>query len=184
MYSRSALYIHSPILPSTHTPSYTIVRHHRLHSAPKRDNTRKHPPQLRYVALRGINSHCVYTTGWATGEVMDLLKELEARREKGRAAGRGAGRSAFLAHKTAIEKALGSGYTAREVYEGLQSAAGLWISYSQFARYVARYITKTQGKTATRAPAPTPAEPLKAAPDAPTFQHRAKPDDDDDLIGS
>lgn len=50
----------------------------------------------------------------------------------------GAGRVAFLARKAAIEKMIGEGYPLIFIYE--KHSRELNISYSQFARYVRKYI--------------------------------------------
>lgn len=55
------------------------------------------------------------------------------------AARRGAGRVAFLAHIEAIRKAVNEGWPATAIYEEHKARVG--ITYSQFARYIARYIT-------------------------------------------
>ncbi|WGO96401.1 TraK family protein (plasmid) [Pseudomonas viciae] len=55
------------------------------------------------------------------------------------AARRGAGRVAFLAHVEAIRKAVNEGWPATAIYEEHKAKVG--ITYSQFARYIARYIT-------------------------------------------
>ena len=49
------------------------------------------------------------------------------------------GRVAFLAHSNAIRDLLAKGHRNKEVFAELE--AELDISYSQFNRYVARYIT-------------------------------------------
>jgi hypothetical protein len=51
---------------------------------------------------------------------------------------RGAGRVAFLAHIEAIQTAVDEGWPLTAIYE--RHKAELAITYSQFARYVARYI--------------------------------------------
>lgn len=52
---------------------------------------------------------------------------------------RGAGRVAFLAHIEAIRKAVNEGWPATAIYD--QHKGNVGITYSQFARYIARYIT-------------------------------------------
>lgn len=52
---------------------------------------------------------------------------------------RGAGRVAFLAHIEAIRKAVNEGWPATAIYDEHKAKVG--ITYSQFARYIARYIT-------------------------------------------
>ncbi|MBS7736777.1 MULTISPECIES: TraK family protein [Pseudomonadota] len=51
---------------------------------------------------------------------------------------RGAGRVAFLARLDSIRKMVEEGYPVVLIYE--QHGEGMGISYSQFARYVARYV--------------------------------------------
>ncbi|MFJ7316424.1 TraK family protein [Pseudomonas sp. NPDC098747] len=51
---------------------------------------------------------------------------------------RGAGRVAFLAHAEDFRKLVEAGHPLLAIYERHQGLLG--ISYSQFARYVARYI--------------------------------------------
>lgn len=51
---------------------------------------------------------------------------------------RGAGRVAFLANQDKIAADLKSGYTVRKVYDQIENR--LCISYSQFTRYVNKYI--------------------------------------------
>ena len=50
---------------------------------------------------------------------------------------RGAGRVAFLARLDNIREMVQAGYPVISIYE--QYGDGMGISYSQFARYVARY---------------------------------------------
>lgn len=109
------------------------------------------------------------------------------------------GKSKFMALRETISREFAEGHTARAIYDRHLDQAGL--SYSQFARYVARYVRtddgpKTQVSPATAAaPAPPPVEPQrdgqqpdKPEPDRPTtgmgarFIHRAQPDDPNDLI--
>jgi hypothetical protein len=51
---------------------------------------------------------------------------------------RGAGRVAFLARLDSIRKMVEAGYPVISIYE--QYGEGIGISYSQFARYVVRYV--------------------------------------------
>lgn len=51
---------------------------------------------------------------------------------------RGAGRVAFLARAPDIKKRIDEGYTVKTIYQ--EYKAQLNISYSQFTRYVSRYI--------------------------------------------
>jgi hypothetical protein len=51
---------------------------------------------------------------------------------------RGAGRVAFLARLDSIRKMVEAGYPVVLIYE--QYGEEMGISYSQFARYVARYV--------------------------------------------
>ncbi len=58
---------------------------------------------------------------------------------------RGAGRVAFLARIEAIRKAISEGYTLTAVYS--DHATHLGISYSQFARYVSKFISHQEQRT-------------------------------------
>lgn len=55
---------------------------------------------------------------------------------------RGAGRIAFLARVDDMKELMKAGYPMLAIYEGYQSE--LKISYSQFARYVSRYIKRQE----------------------------------------
>lgn len=57
----------------------------------------------------------------------------------------GAGRVAFLARKAAIEKMIGEGYPLIFIYE--KHSRELNISYSQFARYVRKFIRSSTHET-------------------------------------
>ncbi len=61
---------------------------------------------------------------------------------------RGIGRVAFLAHLDAIRNGVEEGWPLTALYEKHQGE--LVITYSQFARYVARYITKAVHATPTQ----------------------------------
>lgn len=52
---------------------------------------------------------------------------------------RGAARVAFLAHQAAIRDMADAGHTLTSIYQTHKDALGV-MSYSQFARYVARYL--------------------------------------------
>lgn len=54
---------------------------------------------------------------------------------------RGAGRVAFLARLEQFRKLLAAGNEQRTIYDDFGGKAELGISYSQFNRYVIRYIT-------------------------------------------
>lgn len=58
---------------------------------------------------------------------------------------RGAGRVAFLARIEAIRKAISEGYTLTAVYSDHEKHLG--ISYSQFARYVSKFISHQEQRT-------------------------------------
>ena len=58
---------------------------------------------------------------------------------------RGAGRVAFLARIEAIRQAIGEGYTLTAVYSDHEKHLG--ISYSQFARYVSKFISHQEQRT-------------------------------------
>ena len=57
---------------------------------------------------------------------------------------RGAGRVAFLARCEQFRKLIAAGYEQRSIYEDFGGDTELGISYSQFNRYVVRYITGTK----------------------------------------
>lgn len=110
---------------------------------------------------------------------------------------RGAGRVAFLARLEQFRELLAAGNEQRTIYDDFGGEAELGISYSQFNRYVVRYITgakddghqrKGTGQIAPPSPSPaptgaaggqargssTPAEnPAKSAPDSSTTQTAA-----------
>lgn len=74
----------------------------------------------------------------------------------------GAGRVAFLAHAQAVRQMVEAGYPVLFIYR--QFGAKLGISYSQFARYVVRYIRSParHEHTQTSSPAPILATPSPA----------------------
>lgn len=72
---------------------------------------------------------------------------------------RGAGRVAFLARVDAIRKAISEGYTLTVVYNDHQKHLG--ISYSQFARYVSKFIS--QDKRTPRNDHAQDTDPTRAA---------------------
>lgn len=109
------------------------------------------------------------------------------------------GKSKFMALRETITREFAEGHTARAIYDRHLGQAGL--SYSQFARYVARYVRTDDGpETKASPPSAAPQEQRPPAPqpvdrseqparaDRPQsgigvrFQHNAKPDDDDKLI--
>ena len=117
------------------------------------------------------------------------------------------GKSKFLALLPIIKEEVEAGFTLRAIYDKHLDLSG--ISYSQFARYVGRYVrdddkptepeetrpginaeTPDQaGRSGTPAPAPAPVErsepsarPRPATGIGARFQLSAKPDDDDKLI--
>lgn len=78
---------------------------------------------------------------------------------------RGAGRVAFLARLDQFKTLIEAGNEQRTVYDDCGGEAELGISYSQFNRYVVRYITgakddghqrKGQGQIAPQSPSPAP----------------------------
>lgn len=84
---------------------------------------------------------------------------------------RGAGRVAFLARRDDIQKLLDAGHTLRAIYK--MHGAGLNISYSQFARYVSRYIRPPANvarpvPTSVSAPPPPDIPPPEKEPEAPS----------------
>lgn len=117
---------------------------------------------------------------------------------------RGAGRVAFLARLEQFRELLAAGNEQRTIYDDFGGEAELGISYSQFNRYVVRYITgakddghqrKGIGQIAPPSPSPaptgaaggqprgssTPAE--KPGRKRPGFQHNPNSGNDrDDLI--
>ncbi len=117
---------------------------------------------------------------------------------------RGAGRVAFLARLEQFRELLAAGNEQRTIYDDFGGEAELGISYSQFNRYVVRYITgakddghqrKGIGQNAPPSPSPaptgaaggqargssTPAE--KPGQKRPGFQHNPNSGNDrDDLI--
>lgn len=79
---------------------------------------------------------------------------------------RGAGRVAFLAHLEQFRKLIEAGNEQRTIYDEFGGETQLGISYSQFNRYVVRYITgakqdghqrKDGGPLAPPRPSPAPA---------------------------
>lgn len=117
---------------------------------------------------------------------------------------RGAGRVAFLARLEQFRELLAAGNEQRTIYDDFGGEAELGISYSQFNRYVVRYITGAKDNEHQRkgirqiappipSPAPTgaaggqargsstPAE--KPGQKRPGFQHNPNSGNDrDDLI--
>lgn len=76
---------------------------------------------------------------------------------------KGAGRVTFLAHAEKIKELIASGHPQRSIYD--EHAEALGISYSQFNRYVGKYVLgKTEGghqkgKVSEAVPQPAPATP-------------------------
>ncbi|EHJ6431819.1 TraK family protein [Salmonella enterica] len=117
---------------------------------------------------------------------------------------RGAGRVAFLARLEQFRELLAAGNEQRTIYDDFGGEAELGISYSQFNRYVVRYITgakddghqrKGTGQIAPPSPSPAPtgaaggqargsSTPVeKPGQKRPGFQHNPNSGNDrDDLI--
>lgn len=108
---------------------------------------------------------------------------------------RGAGRVAFLAHLEQFRKLIEAGNEQRTIYDEFGGETQLGISYSQFNRYVVRYITgaKSDGhqKKEGGQPAISRPSPASAGAGARTaevkkqtvFQHNPSSGNDrDDLI--
>lgn len=119
---------------------------------------------------------------------------------------RGAGRAAFLARIEPIKAAVERGLPLTIIYD--EHGTGMGLSYSQFHRYVARYVRNDDKPTRNTTPAlpgfeqgpkeppavgpapeqpaggRTPSTPPKPAPGGPgqRFRHNAEPDDKDSLI--
>ncbi|MEB2158958.1 TraK family protein [Xanthomonas perforans] len=72
---------------------------------------------------------------------------------------RGPGRVAFLAKKAEIAESVTAGHQLNSIYAGLEQSLG--ISYSQFARYVKKYIT---GSTETHGSKPQTNQAQKPIP--------------------
>jgi hypothetical protein len=72
---------------------------------------------------------------------------------------RGAGRVAFLARIEDIRKMIDAGYTLLVIYEKYEKS--LKIGYSQFARYVTRYI-RSKPRHENEGEKPAPATEAKA----------------------
>ncbi len=117
---------------------------------------------------------------------------------------RGAGRVAFLARLEQFRELLAAGNEQRTIYDDFGGEAELGISYSQFNRYVVRYITgakddghqrKGTGQIAPPSPSPAPTGAAggqargsstpteKHGQKRPGFQHNPNSGNDrDDLI--
>lgn len=117
---------------------------------------------------------------------------------------RGAGRVAFLARLEQFRELLAAGNEQRTIYDDFGGEAELGISYSQFNRYVVRYITgakddghqrKGTGQIAPPSPSPAPTGAAggqargsstsaeKPGQKRPGFQHNPNSGNDrDDLI--
>lgn len=122
---------------------------------------------------------------------------------------RGGGRVAFLKHRESIRELIEAGHVARSIYDKLGGDEKLGISYSQFMRYVNKFITpgKSHDVQATPPPHPTPGvrtgttaptssghlppangtgKPASSGPRPgaqPRIQHNSVASDKDDLIG-
>ena len=99
---------------------------------------------------------------------------------------RGIGRVAFLAHRAAIQQAVDEGWPLTVVYEKYKSE--LSITYSQFARYVARFIDKLPAPSARNVSLPPPGTGRKTAKShprgtgQPRFEFDPKASDKDSLV--
>jgi len=103
----------------------------------------------------------------------------------------GEGRVAFMAKLPEIQTALDAGQSLRMIYDAHEAALG--ISYSNFARYVAKHLrSQTNASQASKdrpqqsssfggrsGDSPKPAEPAKPGVGQPTFKHRATGGNDD-----
>ncbi|MEB3743741.1 MULTISPECIES: TraK family protein [Enterobacteriaceae] len=107
--------------------------------------------ELRSVLLAlggdGFPPRSMYAEGLAsaTEKMERMLDEVRARlvRERSR---RGGGRVAFLARLDEFRGLLEAGWTVTDIYEN-HGGADTGISYSQFSRYVGKYIRKpTEGE--------------------------------------
>ena len=89
---------------------------------------------------------------------------------------RGAGRVAFLAHLEQFRRLIEAGNEQRTIYDEFGGETQLGISYSQFNRYVVRYITgaKDDGhqKEGTRPPATPRPSPAPAGAGARTTEDK------------
>ncbi len=84
---------------------------------------------------------------------------------------RGAGRVAFLARLEQFRELLAAGNEQRTIYDDFGGEAELGISYSQFNRYVVRYITGAkddghQRKGTGQIAPPSPSRPLQEPQEA------------------
>ena len=85
---------------------------------------------------------------------------------------RGGGRVAFLKHRESIRELIEAGHVARSIYDKLGGDEKLGISYSQFMRYVNKFITPGKSHDVQAAPPPHPAPGVRtgstATPPAPS----------------
>ncbi|MDH0187692.1 TraK family protein [Stenotrophomonas sp. GD03993] len=86
---------------------------------------------------------------------------------------RGGGRVAFLKHRESIRELIEAGHVARSIYDQLGGDEKLGISYSQFMRYVNKFITPGKSHDIQATPPPHPAPGVRTgitalAPTAPT----------------
>lgn len=88
---------------------------------------------------------------------------------------RGLGRVSFLAKQGVISEAIAAGWPLTSIYE--KHAEKLNISYSQFSRYVARYITQVK-PVQDKIEKPTEQVSI-ASPKASRFAFNATPDKDE-----
>lgn len=89
---------------------------------------------------------------------------------------RGLGRVTFLAKQGLIAEAMEAGWPLTLIYE--KHAEKLGISYSQFSRYVARYITQVKSTTHDKVEKPTDKASIVLTK-ASRFAFNATPDKDE-----
>lgn len=109
--------------------------------------------------------------------------------KKSSASAWGAGRVAFLARRELIQQALDAGWSIRAAFQRYAADAGM--SYSQFTRYVNRYL-KDSHAASKAPPTPLPESPaqdatLKSGPkkldvNLPRFHWNPTAPNKDDLI--
>lgn len=73
------------------------------------------------------------------------------------------GRATFLVHRDEIEKMIEAGHLLTGIYEDKREE--LEISYAQFTRYVARYITANKHQKGEGSARPEPRTGIETAPE-------------------